>query len=183
MTARKHPILSIEQIAEVIRMDAASGLLFWKDRPRAMFRRECDYRNWNANKADSEAMISLDHEGYKSGEILGQRHLAHRVVWALAHGSWPEKTIDHIDGDKTNNRIGNLRDVTNEVNNRNKRKRSGNPASVMGVCQRGESRWIAYIYAGRRIHLGSFSDFTDAVAARKSAEIRHGYHINHGQPA
>lgn len=96
------------------------------------------------------------------------RLLQHRVIWCLVYGYLPENDIDHIDRDKTNNKIENLREVSTSCNIRNSPVRSDNTSSVKGVCLfRRTSKWAVTI-ADK--HLGYFSDFTEAVAHRLAAE-------------
>ena len=59
-------------------------------------------------------------DGYIRFEHRGEQYVAHRVAWALHHGDWPEHTIDHINRDRSDNRLENLRDVPQAVNNTNK---------------------------------------------------------------
>ena len=107
--------------------------------------------------------------------------LAHRVAFLLATGRWPNAT-DHINGVRDDNRWGNLREVDHETNMRNVRLRKTNKTGVTGVHRRGGGLFRAAIGSGEdRENLGSFDDFFQAVCARKSAEVRCGYHENHGR--
>lgn len=123
----------------------------------------------------------------KRGHLIitrtGVTFLAHRVAWFLYYGNWPSKGIDHIDGDPSNNRIENLRDVGQSDNNRNKCLRKDSSTQVTGVswCKVAK-KWRAYInISGKPHRLGYFEDFQAAVDARKAAEPLHGYHPNHGR--
>ena len=103
----------------------------------------------------------------KSKDVM---YYYHRVVWLWHNGDWPENQIDHIDQDKTNNKIENLRDVTQSVNNYNRPMMGHNRSGVNGVSYRqGKDRWIVYM---GKTYVGSFAQFDDAVAARKQAEAR-----------
>lgn len=62
-------------------------------------------------------------DGYRRLSHKGQLYMAHRIAWALYYNKWPERTIDHINRDGTDNRIENLRDVPQGVNNQNKSKK------------------------------------------------------------
>ena len=94
----------------------------------------------------------------------------------------PVDQVDHIDGNGLNNRWNNLREVSSQENNMNMRLSSNNTSGVTGVCwATRDKRWIANIKVNRKNKcLGYFTDFNEAVAARKAAEIEHGFHCNHG---
>lgn len=121
--------------------------------------------------------------GYLTTWLGGRNVFVHRIVWAMFYGSWPVGTIDHIDGDRLNNRIANLRDVSHAVNMRNQAQRSTNTSGVIGVYWvKRAKRWIAKIMVdGKDIHIGSSPSFEVAVAMRKAAEKMHGFHENHGR--
>lgn len=96
------------------------------------------------------------------------------------HGVDPDD-IDHINGDPSDNRLENLRNVSHEVNGRNLARRKNNTSGVTGVSRHG-SKWVARICPSRRtIYIGIFDSFDDAVAARRAAEVKYGYHPNRGR--
>lgn len=102
---------------------------------------------------------------------VGQRHfLAHRVVWAITHGVWPEQEIDHINGVRDDNRPVNLRDVSTITNNQNRRCK--NSQGLPGVVKRA-NRFAAQIRVNKTTrHLGSFKtaqEASDAFMAAKRA--------------
>lgn len=108
---------------------------------------------------------------------------AHRAAWAVHFGEWPKGMLDHINGDPADNRIANLRPVDPSGNCRNTAKTRRNKSGVSGVFQRARGdRWIVATRTGggKREHL-YFDTFDEAVAARKDAERRHGFHPNHGR--
>jgi hypothetical protein len=113
--------------------------------------------------------------------VNGREYKAHRLIWLLVHKAWPENQIDHIDGNGLNNRIENLRDVTNAENARNRKKQKNNESGHTGV-RRERGKWRAVIeVSGREIYLGLFINLEEAVAARKAAEAKYGFHANHGK--
>lgn len=125
---------------------------------------------------------TLHKSGYIKIILDGIPYWAHRLAWLYYYKEWPQGEayqIDHINGDKSDNRITNLRLVTNEKNTRNHVKYAHNTSGVNGVCFNEQSRkWCAQIRVdGKQIHLGYFHFFEDAVKARKAAEIKHGYII------
>lgn len=121
-------------------------------------------------------------KGYLTISYKGKGYLAHRLAWLLYYGEWPEKQIDHINHDKKDNRIKNLRCVSNFDNHRNMPRQKNNKSGVTGVFwYERYMKWTAYIkVSGHRKHLGYFELFDDAVKARKDAEKYYGFHKNHG---
>lgn len=180
------PEISPELCRRLLSYDPGTGRLFWLPRPESMFTEgghsaahTC--AKWNARLAGQEAFTANSY-GYKVGAILGRRYQAHRVAWAILHGVWPSRAIDHIDGDRANNRADNLRDVSHSDNLRNASRRKDNSSGFPGISwslQR--SKWVAYIQADRQISLGRYDTLAEAVAARKAAEKVLGYHPNHGR--
>ena len=104
--------------------------------------------------------------GYLSIGIGGRNYLAHRLAWMYAHGQWPQQDIDHIDGDRRNNRIANLRDVSRAMNCQNRRRED------MGVSfHKRDKRWLAQIHVdSKKRHLGSFATRAEAQARYMAAK-------------
>ena len=98
--------------------------------------------------------------GYVYVPVLGLKILAHRVAWALSHGEWPPHDIDHIDGVRSNNRLGNLRPATRGENMQNERRAraSNKSCGLLGVSwSKATNRWSAGIkVGGKKRHLGLF---------------------------
>lgn len=109
--------------------------------------------------------------GYWQLSVNGKTHFAHRLAWLYVHGSWPKHEVDHINHDKSDNRIANLRDVTPSVNQQNKRKAySNNWTGFLGVKQE-HSKFSARIQRhGKQTHLGMFDTPEEAHAAYLKAK-------------
>lgn len=167
---------------ESLYYDPHSGSFTWKIRPLHHFKNELGQSIWNA-KFSLQPAGSLDKAGYHRIKIDGALVAAHRIAWKMFHGEFPEQEIDHINGDRTDNRIANLRTVSPTDNRRNAKRRTDNNSGVVGVhLQSRHGTWTAKIHnQGSYDYLGSFRDFFEAVCARKSAEVRYGYHENHGR--
>ncbi|WP_164078647.1 HNH endonuclease [Stenotrophomonas maltophilia] len=103
-----------------------------------------------------------DSKGYLRTQLRGNFMRIHRLAWFLANGSWPVHQIDHIDGDKQNNRLSNLRDVPVEVNIQNRRH-------ATGVCREGARFAAVIVTGGRKIRLGSFNTHAEANASYVAA--------------
>lgn len=176
----KRPLPTPDELRQLLDYDPEAGVLVWRERPLEMFRRRGDWKRWNTCFAGRTAGARGGY-GYIAFQVFGQHFLAHRVAWAIAHGAWPEGDIDHINGDGTDNRIVNLRSVSHAVNLRNMRRPSHNTSGVVGVYQHPNGKFRALIGSKKnRVHLGYFDAIEDAIAARKTAEARMGYHKNHG---
>lgn len=115
---------------------------------------------------------SLHCDGYLQVTIDGLSSLAHRIIWLWHKGYLPEHGLDHIDRNKLNNRIENLREVGHQCNMRNTGNGKNNSSGVKGVCwDKTNGKWLVQITINRKtIKLGCFSDFTEAVAHRLAAE-------------
>lgn len=175
-------------LRQIIDYNPETGLMLWKPRRPEMF--EDGYRdaagncaNWNAIYAGKPALTALQRKGYLGGVCVGFRVKAHRVAWTIVTGNWPKNHIDHINGNPQDNRIANLRDVTNHVNHLNVKMQSNNRSGRCGVRFCPESgRWNARIkFQKRERHLGMFATFEDACRAREPAERELGFHPNHGK--
>ena len=188
----KRERVSSRVLNRILAYDPSTGLLTWRHRPNWMFKRhhytgerETFARIWNSKLAGKPAFTSINADGYNQGQIFRTLHRAHRVIYCLVEGEWPKGHIDHINGDRSDNRWENLRLVSRIENQRNSKRYKSNTSGVMGVCwYKREKRWVARIGTGKKPKvLGYFTEFEDAVAARKAAEIEYGYHKNHGRDA
>lgn len=173
---------SPENLKRLIDYDPLTGSLTWKPRDGTLVRsgKVSEARRWNGRYAGSSAFTAITSGGYLSGAIHKRSLLAHVVAWVIAHGEWPSGEIDHIDGDRTNNRLCNLRCVSPAENKKNRAIGINNTSGRLGVSYNArDNRWAAYIGTG--VRLGTFRNIEDAVSARAEAEARLGYHENHGR--
>ena len=171
--------ISIEELNELLQYEPCTGKLIWRER-QVNNPRDRAFNTRNAGKTVYEE----PHRGYGRIALLGKRYKSHRLAWALHHGEWPKDQIDHINGVRNDNRIENLRVVTQTENSRNMQIPSNNTSGVIGVSWDKFNRcWEAHIIvAGKKIRLCRTKDFEDAVAARAAAEVKYGFHPNHGRP-
>ena len=188
----KKPLPSSEVLRQLLRYCPETGILTWRARPVSMFKDRPPYvtaeqacRLWNGSFAGKPALNNLGKRGYLRGSIKPFTVTAHRVAWAIHYGHWPKGTIDHVNGDRTDNRIANLRTVDHAGNSRNTALGRKNKSGVIGVFLHSQTgRWTCQITdKGRRLHLGCFGCITAAAVARKRAEAQLGYHPNHGRQA
>ena len=180
-----------ELCRQLLRYDPDSGQLFWLPRPSSMFRdvtvnggfrsAQAAADAFNVKCAGKEAFTATNDAGYRVGAILGTMQRAHRVAWAIVHGEWPDQ-IDHINGGRADNRLANLRAVSNAENHRNEGKPKNNTSGVVGViwCKQ-TGKWRAQIKVNyRNVQLGRFSRIEDAAAAREEAKRRYRFDDGHG---
>ena len=148
-----------------------------------MFKRNGSAASFNTCFAGNEAFTSTNGDGYKQGVILGRHYRAHRVIWAMETGSWPEDQIDHENGVRDYNLISNLRPASNQENMKNSSIRSNNTSGHMGVSWHNKrGKWQSAIrVSGRSIYLGLFSDINDAIEARSAANRKYNFHAGHGK--
>lgn len=182
--------LTYAELAKILKYEPDTGNLFWLPRTPDMFADtkfpggpEAKAKNWNARYAGSSASSNSHPMGYAQIGVCGKSYLAHRVIWLLMKKAWPTDQIDHINGNKSDNRFENLREVTNTENSKNKAITKRNKSGVQGVFWLASRKtWIANIGLNSRTkHLGSFKTREDAILARKNAEISLGFHPNHNR--
>lgn len=154
--------LTFKFVSELLEYDAETGVLTWKGR---------GHRGRRAGRFHRRTGYLLI--GIRVGGVR-KSYKAHRLAWLLGHGKWPDGSIDHRSGMKTDNRLENLREATTRQSARNRGRGRNNTSGVQGVhWHRRDRRWIARIRLDRRrVHLGSFTEFSEAVVARLEAEQR-----------
>ena len=119
----------------------------------------------------------FDDKGYRIIQIDNNQYKAHRLAWLYIKGYFPENDVDHIDQDKSNNKWENLREVSKQCNMRNRGITKNNTSGVTGVCwnKKGD-KWCSYLkVSGKRIHLGYYINFDNAVLARWKGEVKYGF--------
>jgi len=124
---------------------------------------------------------TVNKKGYIRLHIKGRAYLAHRLAWLYEYGKFPNDCIDHIDGNKKNNKMCNLRDVCIADNQKNQPLHTRNKSGTAGVIWE-RNRWKVGIGVnGKTKFIGTYINKEDAIEARLSAEVLYGYHKNHGR--
>ena len=163
--ANKHmKTFCVHRMRELLDYDPETGLAFW--RPNA--------RRVGGSHLNGMPAGHLSRRGYKILHMDGVLLQFHRAAWAYVHGEWPQLQIDHINGDKSDNRIANLRLATFSQNNRNSKPKKDNRSGIKGLHYRADRGvWRAVIQEnGKLTHLGHFSKVEDAKAAYETAAER-----------
>ena len=157
------------------------------DRPKESFNTEQGYKIW-LNRYCGKISGCDDGHGYKKVKLArsGKRmniH-CHRLALHLSGVKIAKGLhVDHIDGDTYNNRLNNLRVVTCQDNMRNAKLSSSNTSGTVGISwYHINGKWAAYIRVNyKKIHLGYYTNKDDAIEARRDAEVKYGFHENHGR--
>ena len=155
----KSPEFSAAEVRELFTYDPETGVVAWRHKHR--------------NKQPGTVAGSLHkNTGYWRLNVFGQKYQAHRIAWLIYHGERPA-VIDHINGDKVDNRICNLRSVSPQINAQNLRKASANSKSrYLGAnWHKPSGLWQAKIYVGGKyVHIGLFSTEEEAHNAYVQAK-------------
>ena len=180
-------MIEVSHLRAILDYEPTSGVLTWRDRSLETFRcqekeRKRVHSRWKLLKAGKVAG-HVNQYGYRILCIEHKSIPAHRAAWAIHYGEWPKGQIDHINHNKDDNRLGNLRDATASENSRNRSIPAHNASGAIGVhFNKPSGKWHARIFHdGKRIHLGAFKEKAEAIAARKAANARFDYHENHGE--
>lgn len=169
-----HPVLSLQ---DYMYYCEKRDELVWKERKEDQEPDERVRNSFNRRWAGKPVKGSVSTNGYRQVSFMAKTYSYHHLVWYLCKGQWPKLQIDHINRDRLDNRIENLREVSASENCRNIPLKSNNTSGVVGVYNMG-NRFVAVI-CGK--HLGSFPTFDAAVDCRKRAELEWGFHENHGK--
>ena len=112
--------------------------------------------------------------GYRRIGIDGERYLAHRIAWLYVYGEFPKAHLDHINRDRLDNRIANLRVATDAENLQNQAVRTDNTSGVKGVSwDKKRKKWFAKItHKYKQIALGCYESIEDAAAAYATAKAK-----------
>jgi hypothetical protein len=132
------------ELVQLFVYDNESGALYWRHSGRK---------------------AGTNYHGYLKVCVHGKRYYAHRIVWNLVTGRWPDKSIDHADLNRSNNKFGNLREVSHSLNMRNCRVRSHNKCGLKGSSPKGNKFRAQISIDGRTKFIGTFNSPEEAHAA------------------
>ena len=155
MTAKKvPPVVTAAEAKALLDYDPETGHLTWRVKPSR--------RVHAGTRAGGHYC-----RGYEVVSIKRRRYQAHRLIWLVVHGRWPRDVIDHVNADRADNRLSNLRECSHAENMQNIPKQPGKTSSFLGVSFNSRSDcWEARICTnGKRRSLGLFADEASAYAA------------------
>jgi len=161
--------LTHSEVSEILNYNPGTGVFEWKAKM-------C------ANVGPGVPAGCISPRGYRKIQIHGVKYSASRLAYLLMTGCWPLDCMDHINHQKSDDRWLNLRAVSQDENMKNTSLRKNNKSGIVGVYWNPDSnKWTAGIRVNRqRTHLGHYADKIDAIFSRKNAEIKYGFHQNHG---
>ncbi len=152
-------LLQLDRLRELLDYDEIAGVFTWKK------------SNSNRKAIGSKAGGRKNSHGYMHISIDGKLYSAHRLAWFYVYGVWPNQ-IDHMNGDRVDNRIANLRSVSGQYNMHNQRKAHINSSTgALGVIAKPSGKFAAEIRVdGKKKYLGTFSSIDDASSAYMKAK-------------
>ena len=188
MTKPRKETLTQTDLRKLFEYDPETGILIWRSRDSSMFKSakrksaEAVCKTWNTRYAGKKAFTATNSKGYLMGRIFGKGYLAHRVIWCMRIGEWPVNQIDHENHIKTDNRWVNLREADDSKNMHNLPMSRRNKSGCVGVLETGDVHTATITHQHKSYYLGTFLEKEEAIAARKAAEVKFGFHPNHGKP-
>jgi len=153
-------MITLERLKQILDYDPESGEFVWKQR--------ISIRVTIGEKAGHPLV-----NGYIGIGIDGKKYLAHRLAWFFVYGDWPKGLVDHINQDKADNRISNLRVCTKSDNAANSKKRKDNTSGYKGVCfNKKLGLWMARVQKdGRVVSTEYFKSASEAAESyRRNAQ-------------
>lgn len=169
-------------LKECLSYDSETGIFTWKERPIQHFPSLKVWKIWNKNYANKLAG-GVNNIGYHVIGVNNSRYLAHRLAYLYVYGCFPDLTVDHINHIRTDNRLCNLRQVSQKDNCRNTSMGTLNTSGFVGVYwDKQTSKWRVKIKVeGKTIHIGRFLTKEEAIKARCKAMEKYSFHENHGE--
>jgi hypothetical protein len=162
--------ISRDDIRRLLDYSAATGVFTWRERPREMFKTKRGHSVWNARYSGTIAG-SITKNGYRSFSLLDGAIYCHRAAWLYVYGWLPDIDIDHVNGNKDDNRISNLRIATRSENIANSKRHIDSASGHKGVSLHKRSgKWRADIcLLGRQKFLGCYDTREEAAQRYREA--------------
>lgn len=162
-------MLTQSELRNVLQYDSETGVFVWV--------------NPTTTRVKTGSVAGcLGDDGYMKIQVFGKRYKSHRLAWLYQHGEFPNCEIDHINGNRVDNRISNLRLATSKQNKENVKLKSTNTSGYRGIhWDKERQKWMAYVTSNRKFHnIGRFDDVNDAIKAVTEARNQFFTHRNTG---
>jgi hypothetical protein len=158
--------LTYEYVSACLAYNAETGELRWKVRPREHFKHLAGFVRFDRHLAGKRAGVLDTAKNYRRVKLAKRLLQEHRVTWLLHYGEWPNLDIDHINRDRSDNRICNLRLATSSQNAHNTVLSSSNTSGYKGVSWESQTKkWRACLwFENTLMRLGRFSTPEEAYA-------------------
>ncbi len=154
-------MLTLERLRGLIDYNADTGAMTWR------------VKRGRTALAGGICGTPHPHDRYLMVKIDGRSYKLHRLAWLYVYGEWPTEDVDHIDGDRGNNRIANLRALSRKENAQNRRRaHAGNLTGLLGVSPWAKKYRARIMESGVQRHLGLFDTAEEAHAAYVAAKRR-----------
>ena len=165
--------MNAEELRTVLEYNKDTGIFLWKVRIG---------RKIKAGSVAGSAQKSAGGKKYIRILYKGKKYYAHRLAFLYMTGNFPNNFVDHINHDSLDNRYCNLRMASSTDNQRNKIPHKNNKTGITGVffCKKRKKYISAITIKNKHKHLSYGNDFFEACCRRKSAELKYGFHKNHG---
>lgn len=152
-------MITQKELKHILKYNKDTGIFLWLN---------CKNRSVNSVAG------AIDNKGYRRIGLKKSYKRAHILAWFYVYGSWPKNQLDHINRNRDDNRISNLREVTSQQNSRN-RTPSINKFGVIGLswCKKSKKFYSRITVDRKTKHLGYYISMFDAICARKSAENKY----------
>lgn len=172
------------RLSKLVYYNPETGDFIWKKREGQDVGSKVFNSTWAGKRAGK-----VEKDGYVriSLKVSGRSHWirAHRLAWYMVYGALPVNEVDHVNQQKGDNKIANLRDVTRTQNMRNRPMLGRNTSGVNGVCwSKSARKWQSYGQDGGKFKvLGTFHDIEKASSVANAFRMSHGYSESHGKSA
>jgi hypothetical protein len=150
-----------EALVSILSYDPATGEFRWRQTTR---------NGWVGKIAGTVDI--REYAGYRRIEILGRSFYAARLAWFYMTKKWPARLVDHKNGIPADDQWENLRQADRVQNGHNRKISKKNKSGMTGVYETRPGKWVATVRMNwKRIHLGTFNSFDEAVKARQTFNV------------
>lgn len=164
MTEKFHEPITAEQVHDLLDYNQLTG---------KFTARFYSGKTYKSKVYPGKSMGTIGGNGAITITLLGRSYPAHRLAWLWTHGEFPPYLLDHINRDRTDNRIANLRPADRAENGWNANKKKNNTSGVTGVwADKRKGGWCAEIFVrGKKHYLGKYETIEEASTIRRKAEL------------